>query len=269
MNSILLDLGNIKIYWYSVLICIAFIIGAVLALKEAKKWNIPKEYMTNYFFYLVPIVIIGARIHYVIFNLDLYKNNLIDIFKIWEGGLAIHGGIIAGLLWTLFYTKKYKVNFFKIADIMVVSLILGQAIGRWGNFFNGEAYGPVTTLENLQNMHIPNFIIDGMYINGLYYEPTFFYESIWCLIGFIVMLIMRTHKKLLISNLTSFYLIWYGLGRFYIEGLRMDSLMAGDLKVAQIISLIMILFGIIIFIITLIIKKYHLYYRRRENEIFY
>lgn len=269
MNNILLDLGYIKIYWYSVLICFGFILGAVLALKEAQKWNIPKEYMTNYFFYLVPIVIIGARFHYVLFNFESYRNNLIDIFKIWEGGLAIHGGVIAGLLWTYFYTKKYKVSFFKITDIMVVSLILGQAIGRWGNFFNGEAYGPATTLEHLQNMHIPNFIIDGMFIRGTYYVPTFFYESMWCIIGFILMLIIRTNKKLIISNLTSFYFIWYGLGRFYIESLRMDSLMFGSLKVAQFISIIMILTGIIIFIITLVIKKYHNYYQRRENEIYY
>jgi len=268
MNSILLDLGYIKIYWYSVLILIAFIIGAILALKESEKWNIPREYMANYFFYLVPFVIIGARIHYVLFNFEMYTN-LVDILKIWEGGLAIHGGIIAGILWTIFYTKKYKYNFFKIADIMVVSLILGQAIGRWGNFFNGEAYGPATTLQHLQNMHIPQFIIDGMYIGGKYYIPTFFYESIWCIIGFIIMLILRTNKKLLISNLTSIYLIWYGIGRLYIEGLRMDSLMIGNLKVAQIISIFMIIIGIIIFFITLKVKKYHNYYRRREHEIFY
>lgn len=269
MNSVFFKIGSVQIYWYSVLICLGFGIGAFLALKEAKKWNIPKDYMYNYFFYLAPISIIGARLYYVIFNFSQYKDSIIDIIKIWEGGLAIHGGVIAGILWTIFYTKKYKVNFFKLTDIMVVSLILGQAIGRWGNFLNGEAYGPATTLEYLQSLHIPKFVIDGMLINGVYYQPTFFYESIWCLAGFLFMIIFRNIKSIHISNLTSFYLIWYGIGRFYIESLRTDSLMVGNIKVAQLVSLIAIVLGIIILVISSVIKKYRLNYRRRENEIFY
>ena len=250
MDSVLLDLGFIKIYWYSFFICIGFAIGAVLALKEAKKKGIDKNIMLDYFFYLIPIVIIGARLYYVIFNFESYQNNLVDIVKVWEGGLAIHGGVIAGIIWTYIYSKKKKINFFLLTDIMVVSLILGQAIGRWGNFFNHEAHGPLIELSKLEKMHIPQFIIDGMQINGQYYEPTFFYESIWCLAGFISLLVLRMTKKIRISNLTSFYLIWYSIGRFFIESLRTDSLMLFNIKVAQLISILAIILGIIIFIFS-------------------
>ena len=263
MNPIFLEIGPVQIYWYSIFILIAFIIGAMLAYKEAKRFSISKEFITNTFFYLIPLVIIGARLYYVIFNFEYYSSNPIDILKIWEGGLAIHGGIIVGLLFLLFYTKKYKVSFIRILDIMVVSLILGQAIGRWGNFFNGEAYGSEVTIEFLQKLHLPNFIINGMYINGSYYHPTFLYESIWCFIGFIILFILRYTKYLKIGQLTSYYLIWYGLGRIFIEGLRMDSLMIGSFKIAQIISIIMILLGIIM----LFIIKRKSVFENRYNDI--
>ena len=248
MDAIFLDLGIIQIYWYSVFIFIALLVGGTLALKEAKKFQIPEDFMINMFFYLVPIAIIGARLYFVLFHLDYYSNNISDIFKIWEGGLAIHGGVIAGLLWILFYTKKNGISTIKILDIAVVSLLLGQAIGRWGNFLNGEAYGPATTLSFLESLHLPQFIIDGMNINGVYHEPTFLYESLWCLVGFIISLIIRRNQYCKNGTLVSFYLIWYGTGRFFIEGLRTDSLMLGTFKIAQIVSVVMILIGIIIVI---------------------
>lgn len=243
MDAIFLDLGIIQIYWYSLLIFIAFLIGGTLAIKEAKRFKIEEEFMINLFFYLVPIVIIGARLYFVLFHLDYYSNNISDIFKIWEGGLAIHGGVIAGLLWIIFYTRKYKVSTIKILDISVVSLILGQAIGRWGNFFNGEAFGPATSLEFLKKIHIPQFIIDGMKIDGVYHQPTFLYESIWCLIGFIILLIIRRREYCKNASLVAFYLIWYGVGRLFIEGLRTDSLMLGNFKIAQLVSIVMIIIG--------------------------
>ena len=249
MNPIFLDLGVIKIYWYSVMIFFGLLVGGVLAIKEAKRWKIPEDLMINYFFFLVPLVLIGARLYYVLFNLDYYSNDWVSILKVWEGGLAIHGGIIVGILWTLFYTKKYKVNFFRMTDIMVVSLIIGQAIGRWGNFFNQEAYGPVTTLEFLNGLHLPKFIVDNMFIDDAYHQPTFLYESIWCLIGFIVLLFLRRYKYIKIGQITGIYFIWYGIGRFFIEGLRTDSLMLGSLKMAQLVSIIMILIGALLIII--------------------
>lgn len=270
MNSIMLDLGFIKIYWYSFFILMGVIVGYFLAIKESNKFKIPKDYMINYFFYVLIFGLLGARIYYVIFNFIEYQNNLIDIFKIWEGGLAIHGGIIAGIIVTFIYTKKYKINFFRIADIMVISLIIGQCIGRWGNFFNGEAHGPATTLSFLKSLHLPKFIIDGMYINGTYYQPTFLYESIGCLIGFIILLLVRKRKKLILGHLTSIYLIWYGIIRFFIESLRTDSLLFLNLKAAQIVSIIMICVGLLIIILTTFISKYKKYYYEVEHgKIFY
>jgi len=244
MNPIFLDLGIIQIYWYTVILFVAFLLGGTIALNKAKKEDIDNEFMINFFFYLIPIVIVGARLYYVLFNLDYYSNNVIEIVKVWEGGLAIHGGVIAGLIFTIFYTRRYNIKTLKMFDIMVVSLILGQAIGRWGNFMNSEAYGPITNLETLKNLFIPQFIIDGMYINGVYYHPTFFYESLWCFIGFIILLIIgKLNKKT--GILFSTYLIWYGIGRFLIESLRQDSLFLGNIKVAQLVSLIYIIVGII------------------------
>lgn len=249
MDPIFLDLGVIQIYWYSVMIFLGLLVGGTLVLSESKKWYIPEDFMINMFFFLIPIAFVGARLYYVLFNFDYYSSNLLSIVKVWEGGLAIHGGIIAGVLWILLYCKKYKINSVRILDIMSVGLIIGQAIGRWGNFFNKEAYGSIVSLEFLQNLHLPTFIIDGMLINGNYYHPTFLYESLWCLVGFIILLIVRRLKYIKIGQIASVYLIWYGIGRFFIEGLRTDSLMFGTLKAAQFVSISMIIIGIILILI--------------------
>ncbi len=249
MNPILLDLGVIKIYWYSAMIFLGLLIGGWLILKEAERFNISEDFIVNLFFFTIPIAVIGARLYYVLFNWDYYSVNMSEIFMIWEGGLAIHGGMLFGLLWIIFYTKKYKVNTFRILDMIVIGLIIGQAIGRWGNFFNGEAHGTATTLEHLQSLHIPEFIINGMNIGGTYYLPTFLYESIWCLLGFIILLVIRRLKYIKIGQTTAVYLIWYGIGRFIIEGMRTDSLMIGNFRQAQIISIIMVILGIVIFIL--------------------
>lgn len=257
MNPIFLDLGFIKIYWYSIMILFGLVIGGWIILRESKRFGISEDYMINLFFYAVPISILGARIYYVVFNWPYYSSHLSEIFRVWEGGLAIHGGILFGLAWIIFYTKKYKVNTFRILDMVVVGLIIGQALGRWGNFFNGEAHGGLTTLQFLQNIHLPNFIIEGMNIGGNYYHPTFLYESLWCLIGFIIMLCIRRLKNTKVGQITSFYLIWYGIGRFLIEGLRTDSLMFFGLKQAQIVSVLMIIIGIIIFTMKRKDSKYN------------
>lgn len=251
MNPVIINLGIIEIRWYSVLILLGFILGYYLVIKKCKQENIDKTLISDLCFYLIIVSILGARIYYCIFEWKYYINNPIDIIKIWEGGLAIHGGVIAGIIFIYFYTKKKKLGFLKLLDIFAPSLVLGQAIGRWGNFFNGEAYGPITTFENLKNLHIPKFIIDGMYIGGNYHVPTFFYESIGCLIVFIILIILRSKKSTKIGIITSIYFILYGLVRFFIEGLRTDSLMLFNIKVAQLISIIMILIGIYIIIKSL------------------
>lgn len=249
MNPVLLDFGIIKIYWYSIMILLGVIIGGKIIIEESKKLKFPENFMTNFLFYLIPIAIIGARLYYVVFNLDYYMQSPIEILKVWEGGLAIHGGIIFGILWVIIYSKKYKIRPMRLMDVMTVGLIIGQCIGRWGNFFNQEAHGPAVTLEFLTNLHLPKFIIDGMNIGGIYYQPTFLYESLWCFIGFIILLIIRRIKYIKIGQITSFYFIWYGIGRFFIESLRTDSLLLVNFKIAQIISVVMVILGIAIFII--------------------
>lgn len=250
MNPILIEIGNIKIYWYSIMILLGVIIGTYFVTREAKRFNISKTKLSDMLFYTIIFGIIGARLYYVIFNLDYYINNPIDIIKVWEGGLAIHGGIIAGIIYLIHYTKKNNLNTLLITDICVPGLLIGQALGRWGNFFNKEAHGPETSIEYLKNLHIPQFIIDGMNIGGTYYIPAFFYESLWCLIGLIIVLFIRRLLRIKKGNITGFYLIWYGIGRFLIEQLRTDSLMINTLKQAQIISIIMIIIGLIILICT-------------------
>lgn len=257
MQQVLIEIGGIKIYWYSVMILIGVLLGSYLVLKESKKFNISKEKISDMLFYTIIFGIIGARLYYVLFNLDYYINYPIDIIKVWEGGLAIHGGIIAGAIYLIYYTKKNNLNTLIVTDICVPGLLIGQAIGRWGNFFNKEAHGPVTSIEYLKKLQIPNFIIEGMKIDGEYYIPTFFYESLWCIIGLVIILLIRRLKKIKIGTLTGFYMIWYGIGRYMIESLRTDSLMISALKQAQIISILMILIGLIIIVISQKQERYN------------
>lgn len=257
MNRTLIKLGPISIYWYSVMIALGFLAAMIVCLTEVKRKKLDIEKYSNMIFYAVLFGILGARIYYVLFNLDYYLKMPSEILKVWHGGLAIHGGIIAGILVAYFYTKKYKMNFLKTLDISVVGIIIAQAIGRWGNFFNQEAFGKLTTKAALIKQRIPNFIIEGMYIDGAYYQPTFLYESVWNLIGFIIMLFLRRTKKLKVGYLTGFYLIWYSIGRGFIEYFRSDSLMLGNIKVAQLISLSLIVIGIIVIIKST--KKNELY----------
>lgn len=246
MNRVALDLGFIQIYWYSIFIFAGMLAACVLIYREAKRRNIDDEFLVNLTFNTLVFGIIGARLYYVLFNLDYYLTHPIEILEIWNGGLAIHGGIIMGLIAILLTCKSKKENVMRILDIVVVGVIIGQAIGRWGNFFNSEAYGAITTLEALQSQYIPKFIIDGMYILGEYRQPTFLYESIGCLLGFIILLLIRLKKNLKRGTLTATYLIWYGALRLFIESMRSDSLMLGPLKIAQVVSIIFILVGIVI-----------------------
>ncbi len=256
MNPVMFSIGSFSIYWYSFFILLAFSLGFILANKEIKRHkDIPNNFLYDYFFYLIPVVILGARLYYVLFEFNYYKNDLLEIFKVWNGGLAIHGGVIVGIIYTCIYTKKHKVNTYRFIDIAAPSLVLGQAIGRWGNFFNQEAYGPVVSLSFLKSIHIPKFIIDGMYIDGVYHHPTFLYESLTCLICFMILIILRKYyKNLKLGLLCGIYFTIYGVERFLVESLRQDSLMLGSIKVAQLVSIIMVIVGIA-FICLSFIKK--------------
>lgn len=253
MDRVAFDLGFIQIYWYSIFIFIAMLAACFVIYREAKKRNIDEDFLVNLTFNTIIFGIIGARLYYVLFNLKYYLSRPLEIFEIWNGGLAIHGAIITGLLVIIIYCKKKEVNIMKMLDIIVVGLILAQAIGRWGNFFNSEVYGAVTTVEKLQSQSFPRFIIDGMYILGEYRQPLFFYESIGCLFGFAALLIVRSSKYLKRGSLTAFYLVWYGILRLIMESLRDQeySLMLGPVKIAQVISFSFIIIGLIIFLFNL------------------
>ena len=256
MNRVAFNIFGFNVYYYSLCILLGVIVAYILITREGKKQGLPKEFISDLIFYTLIIGILGARVYYCVFNLDYYLANPSEILKIYNGGLAIHGGVIAGLIFVYFYTKKKNVSFIKILDIVAPAVIIAQSFGRWGNFFNQEAHGGITTYQNLKNMHIPEFIINGMHIEGKYYYPTFFFESIWCLIGFIILMITIRNKNLRKGFQIGFYFIWYGIGRFFIEAFRTDSLMFFGLKIAQIVSLIGIIIGIII-IVTNRNKKYY------------
>lgn len=249
MNSVALDLGFIQIYWYSIIILFALFIGGALAIKEGRKFGISDDFFTNLMFWGFPLSLLGSRLYYVAFNYNYYKANPIEIIKVWEGGLAIHGAIMVGLLWFIFYSKKNRVNTMRLLDISAVSLLIGQSIGRWGNFMNQEAHGGAVTRSFLEGLFLPKFIIEGMCINGIYYHPTFLYEALWTFIGFVVLIIYRRYKYLKIGELTGLYFMWYSVGRFFIEILRTDSLMWHNFRVAQIASIILFVAGLILFIV--------------------
>ena len=251
------SLGPINIYYYSLCILLGVLIGTYILLKEVKKQKLDQNIILDILFYTLLFGILGARIYYILFNLSYYLSNPLEMLAIWHGGLAIHGGIISGLITIIYLTKKYKINTYKMIDLIVPSLILAQSIGRWGNFFNREAYGKIVTLSHLKSQHIPNFIIDRMKIDGSYHQPTFLYESILCFIGFIILIFLRKYKKLKLTNLTSFYLIYYGLIRLVIEPLRTDSLMIGPIKVAILISVLFIISGVVLLIKSKNQKKYN------------
>ena len=250
MNRLALDLGFIKIYWYSITMFLGVLFGIIVAYIEFKRKKIDINKFENMTFYAILFGFVGARLYYVLFNLDYYLNEPIEIFKVWNGGLAIHGGIIGAVIAICIYCKKNKINFFEILDICAPALVIGQVIGRWGNFFNSEAHGGIVTRSFLESLHLPEFIINGMYINGNYYHPTFLYESFFNLICFIILMILRKNKKIKIGMISGIYLMWYSVIRFFVESLRTDSLMLGSLKMAQVISIVLFIIGLVLIIIS-------------------
>ncbi len=237
MNRVAFEIFGLEILWYGIIISFAMVIGTILALREARKKNISEDDILNIILLVIPSAIVGARLYYVIFEWQSYKDNIISILNIREGGLAIHGGVIAGLIAGFIYVKKKKLMFFKLGDIFAPSLILSQAIGRWGNFFNQEAHGGPVSEQFISIF--PEFIKNNMYIQGQYYHPTFLYESIWNFLAFIFLIIYKDKKKF-DGEILLLYGILYSIGRFFIEGMRTDSLMLGPIRIAQLMSLLII-----------------------------
>lgn len=253
INSV--NIFGLTIHFYSLCILLGIVVAYFVISREAKRQGIDSDTITNLIFYGLLCGIVGARLYYVVFQFSYYKDNLLDIFKIWNGGLAIHGGLIFGSLFVFFYCRKKKLSFLKLADIILPGVLIAQAIGRWGNFFNQEAYGCMVSSDLLHKLLVPDFIIKGMFIKGAYYLPTFYFESIWCVLGFISMLILRKNYNIKVGTITAIYLIWYGIGRTVIEAFRTDSLMIFNIKQAQVISILAIVAGILI----LINRKRNLY----------
>ena len=268
MNPVIFNIGNFELRWYSVLIAIAVIIGYVLIINESRRFKIKKEFMFNMMFWTLIFAIIGARLYYVAFNLEYYRTNILEIFQIWKGGLAIHGALLFGAITIIIYCKKYKVRVGKILDIIVPALLLGQAIGRWVNFFNSEAYGSIVSYQQLVNMKIiPQFIIDNMFINGSYHLPMFYFESLWCLLGFFLSLFLRRRKYIKDGQLVAFYMMWYSVARFVIETFRTDALLFNGIRVARVVSVLMFIIGLIIQFIQSRKPKLDELYNKAEEEV--
>ena len=264
MSRIAIDLGFIQIYWYSIMIALGILVGSFIILFECKKQKINEDFIVNLLFYGIIFGVIGARLYYILFNISYYRLHALEIFEIWNGGLAIHGGIIFATLFIFFYCKKNKQDFLKILDIIVVGLIAGQTIGRWGNFFNQEAFGTVVSLDFLKGLHLPQFVINGMLIGGEYHHPTFLYESLWNLLGLLMLVIARRFRYVKIGQPTALYMIWYGLGRLIIEAFRTDSLMLGPFRIAQIVSIFMIIIGVALFVYKYRQSRFESRYNERK-----
>jgi phosphatidylglycerol---prolipoprotein diacylglyceryl transferase len=248
LNPIAFTLGPIQVHWYGIIIGSGLALALFLAIREANKRGLPKDTFADLMLWAIPIAIISARIYYVIFEWTYYAHHPGEIIQIWHGGIAIHGALIGSVITTYVFAKKRGIPFWKITDIAAPSIILGQAIGRWGNFMNQEAHGREVTRQFLENLHLPNFIINQMYINGTYYHPTFLYESLWDFAGFILLISLR-FVNLRRGELFLSYVIWYSIGRFFVEGMRTDSLMlTSSLRMAQAISIALIIGAVIVIV---------------------
>lgn len=247
-GPIFIDLDPISIRWYGLLIASAVIIGVLLSQYLAKLRQVNPELLGDLSIWLVLSAIPGARLYYVAFQWENYAQHPQDIIAIWQGGIAIHGAIIGGSIATLIFAKLNHISFWQLADLVSPSLILGQAIGRWGNFFNSEAFGTPTDLP--WKLYIPPQNRPFQYADEAFFHPTFLYESIWDL-GVFALLIylffwgLRQQKQYQVGTIACTYLVAYSSGRIWIEGLRMDSLMLGSIQVAQLISLLGIVAGIL------------------------
>ncbi|MPW25171.1 prolipoprotein diacylglyceryl transferase [Alkalibaculum sp. M08DMB] len=240
-NPIALEIFGFKLRWYGVLISLGILLGVLIALRRGAKKNVIADDLLDVLIVGIPCAIIGARLYYVIFNLGYYTNHPNEIIAIWEGGLAIHGGLIAAILGGYITCKVKKLDFLKILDIFAPCFPLGQAIGRWGNYFNQEAYGGETTLPWAITVMDP---VKG----SIQVHPTFLYESIWntLLFGFILFYEKRFKKAE--GELICIYAIFYSVGRFFIEGLRTDSLYFMGFRTAQLISIVFVVIGSVILV---------------------
>lgn len=238
VNRVAFELFGLPIYWYAIIIVSGVIIAMWLSTREAVRVGLKPDDVTDFMLIGLPVSIIGARLYYILFDLQYYIDDPSQIFNIRSGGIAIYGALIAGGIWLYFFCQRNFISPWTFLDIAAPSVLLAQGIGRWGNFMNHEAFGAEVSRSFLESLYIPKFIIDNMYIDEAYRQPTFLYESVWNVIGFIVLIFLRKKTGLLKEGEVFLsYLIWYGFGRFFIEGMRTDSLyLFGDIRVSQALS---------------------------------
>ena len=226
-DPIAFSIGNIDIRWYGILIASAMLIGLLIACRRAPSQGISDDDVLDTVIWMLPMAVIGSRAYYVLFNLSMY-HSLADALNIRNGGLAIHGGLIFAIVTVALVCRHKKIGFLNMADLLIPVTALGQAIGRWGNFFNGEAHGGPTDLPW------------GIIVDGVKVHPTFLYESIWCLMLFIFLSWFAKNKRTFNGQILTLYGILYSIERFFVEALRTDSLMIGPFKQAQVLSLTVI-----------------------------
>jgi len=225
IDPVLLRLGPINLTWYGTIIGFGALLGLVFAIREGRRFGITSDLFMDLMLLGTPCALIGARAYYVAFQWENYKDNFWEIFALWHGGIAIYGALIGAVVSGGIYVVVKGYPFWRMADSCAPSFLIGQMIGRWGNFVNQEAYGGPVEESFLRNtLHLPDFIVNQMYIDGLYRHPTFLYESIWSLTGIVLLFVLRRQSFVRAGEIFFGYLIWYSTGRFFIEGLRTDSL---------------------------------------------
>lgn len=262
INPVAFSLGGLEIRWYGILIATGIVLAFMVVQREMVKRGMHPDFLTDLLVWAVPISILSARIYYVIFSWDNYKNNPIDAIKIWEGGIAIHGALIGAFATAYVFTKLRVVSFWKTVDISAPGILIGQIIGRWGNFMNQEAHGGPVSEQFLETTIIPDWIMNQMTIDGVTYHPTFLYESLWNLVGLVIILLLRRFA-LKRGEMFLFYLTWYSIGRYFIEGMRTDSLYGGALRAAQVVSIVTIVVAIVLFVVRRYVQKVNTTYQEK------
>lgn len=240
------NLFGLEIYFYGVIIALGFILAALYCAKRAKEFGLSSDELYELVIWLIPTCIIGARLYYVLFKLDYFIANPDRIFALRDGGLAIYGGIIAGIIVGIIWCRAKRIRVFAVADLTAFGLLIGQSVGRWGNFINREAFGAQTEVFCRMGLTVPGF-------ETLYVHPTFLYESLWNLLGLIVLHIWsKKGKRKYDGQVFWLYILWYGLGRAWIEGLRTDSLYIGstDIRVSQLLAIVSAVVSLAILIIN-------------------
>lgn len=250
LSPVAFHLGGLSIKWYGIIMAVAILLALSLAIQEGQKRQIMSDDFVDFLLWAVPLGYLGARLYYVAFEWNYYRQNPGQILAIWNGGVAVYGGLLMGLVVLIVFARRRFLPPFLLLDVITPGVMAAQILGRWGNFMNQEAHGAATSLQFLRSLHLPEFIIAQMKINGVYYQPTFLYESVFNLLGLVLILALR-HRQHWFKQGEVFiaYLMWYSGVRFFVEGLRTDSLyLVGGIRVSQALSAVLFIGAAALFI---------------------